>query len=82
MWDGPISPFTEGEWDYFDFNGALPEETPGNTFGGVSGGGLWRVQIYPHPEKDEVASTVVLEGVRLLRAREPPWAKASSVATV
>ena len=63
MWDGAISPFTEGEWDYFDFNGALPEGTPGNTFGGVSGGGLWRVQIYPHPEKDEVASTVVLEGV-------------------
>lgn len=63
MWDRSISPFTEGEWDYFYFNGALPEGTPGNTFGGVSGGGLWRVQIYPHPERDEVASTVVLEGV-------------------
>jgi hypothetical protein len=63
MWDGTISPFTEGEWDYFDFKGALPEGTAGNTFGGVSGGGLWRVQIYPHPDRDEIASTVVLEGV-------------------
>lgn len=63
MWDGAISPFTKGEWDYFDFKGALPEGTPGNTFGGVSGGGLWRVQIYPHSKRHEIASTVVLEGV-------------------
>jgi hypothetical protein len=63
MWDEKAAPFTEGEWDYFDFNGALPPGTPGNTFGGVSGGGLWRVQMYPHPEREEIASTVVLEGV-------------------
>lgn len=63
MWEGAISPFTKGEWDYFDFKGALPEGTPDNTFGGVSGGGLWRVQIYPHPDRNEVASTIILEGV-------------------
>ena len=63
MWDGKPVSFTEGDWDYFDFNAAIHPPTPTNTFGGVSGGGLWRVQIYPHPERDEVASTVVLEGV-------------------
>jgi hypothetical protein len=63
MWNGALDSFTEGEWDYFNFDGALPEGSSENTFGGVSGGGLWRVQIYPHPERDEVASTVILEGV-------------------
>jgi hypothetical protein len=63
MWDGKPVPFTEGDWDYVDFSAAIRPPTPTNTFGGVSGGGLWRVQIYPHPEKEEVASNVVLEGV-------------------
>jgi hypothetical protein len=63
MWDGKPVPFSEGDWDYVDFNATTHPPTPTNTFGGVSGGGLWRVQIYPNPDKDEVLSTVVLEGV-------------------
>lgn len=63
MWDGKPVPFSEGDWDYVDFSAAIHPPTPTNTFGGVSSGGLWRVQIYPNPDKDEVLSTVVLEGV-------------------
>jgi hypothetical protein len=29
----------------------------------MSGGGLWRVQFYPHSEKEEISSTIALEGV-------------------
>lgn len=34
-----------------------------NYFGGVSGGGLWRVQIYHSPESGHIESKVVLEGI-------------------
>ncbi len=50
-------------WDYFDFKARLYPDAPVESFGGVSGGGLWRVQIYPHPESGEVESIVALEGV-------------------
>jgi hypothetical protein len=63
LWDGAPKTFKAGEWDYVDFKARLHPDTPAGSFGGVSGGGLWRVQIYPHPETGEVESTVALEGV-------------------
>jgi hypothetical protein len=63
LWDGVPVAFKAGDLDYFDFKARLHPDTPAGSFGGVSGGGLWRVQIYPHPESGEVESTVALEGV-------------------
>ena len=81
MRDGKPVSFSEVDWDYFDFNAAIHPPTPTNTFGGVSGGGLWRVQIYPHPERDEVASTVVLEAASLSLNWEPTREEGSFAAT-
>jgi hypothetical protein len=63
LWDGGPEAFKKGDWDYFDFKATLHPHTPAESFGGVSGGGLWRVQIYPHPDSGEIESTVALEGV-------------------
>lgn len=63
LWDGAPVAFKTDDWDYFDFNAKLDPGTPTKSFGGVSGGGLWRVQIYPNAQSGEVESTVVLEGV-------------------
>lgn len=63
LWDGAPKMFEAGEWDYFDFEAKLHPDTSAGSFGGVSGGGLWRVQIYPHPETGKVDSTAILEGV-------------------
>ena len=81
MWDGAISPFTEGEWDYFDFNGVLPEGTPGNTFGGVSGGGSGGCKSTLTPRMTRLHQRSSWK-VSPSTGSEPPRAKASSVATV
>ena len=46
MWVGSPQLYTREGWDYFDVEAALHPSSEANTFGGVSGGGLWRVQIY------------------------------------
>jgi hypothetical protein len=63
MWVGNPKSFKQNDWDYFDAKAALHPLTPAESFGGVSGGGLWRVQIYAHPETDQIESTETLEGV-------------------
>jgi hypothetical protein len=63
MWDSEPKEFTEGDWDYVDFKAQIHPESDVKSFGGVSGGGLWRVQMYPRPDSDEIASTIALEGV-------------------
>ena len=63
MWVGTPQLYTHEGWDYFDVKAALHPPSEANTFGGVSGGGLWRVQIYSAPETDRVESAVALEGV-------------------
>lgn len=62
MWVGAPRPYTREGWDYFDVEAALQPSSEANTFGGVSGGGLWRVQIYSQPYTGQIASTMILEG--------------------
>jgi hypothetical protein len=63
MWDSEPKLFTEGDWDYVDFEAQIHPESDAKSFGGVSGGGLWRVQMYTRPDADEITSTIALEGV-------------------
>ena len=50
-------------WDYFDAEARFRSPTDAQSFGGVSGGGLWKVQIYGDSSSDKIASTAILEGV-------------------
>jgi hypothetical protein len=52
-----------GGCDYFDAEARFRSPTDAQSFGGVSGGGLWKVQIYGDPSSDKIASTAILEGV-------------------
>jgi hypothetical protein len=63
MWVGVPRVYSHGQWDYFDTKAALRPPSSANTFGGVSGGGLWRVQVYYSPESGRIESAVALEGV-------------------
>lgn len=63
MWVGNPQPYTRAGWDYFDVEAALHPPSEAKTFGGVSGGGLWRVQIYADPDTGKIASKMTLEGV-------------------
>jgi hypothetical protein len=58
----PIRHEHEG-FDYLDVYARLPPPSTVETFGGVSGGGLWRVKIYNNPETGELDSIAVLDGV-------------------
>jgi hypothetical protein len=63
MWVGVPTPYSHGEWDYFDAKAALRPPSTATTLGGVSGGGLWRVQVYFSKITGQIESTVALEGV-------------------
>jgi hypothetical protein len=54
---------TRGDFDYLDFE--VNTSFPGipESFGGVSGGGLRKVQIYGSPSADTIESVAILEGV-------------------
>jgi hypothetical protein len=59
---GP-SPVTNGQYDYFDFE--LDSSAPDmpKSWGGMSGGGLWRVLVYYSPETGKIDWTQRLWGV-------------------
>jgi hypothetical protein len=63
MWVGTPKLHIHEGWDYFDVKAALHPPSETSTFGGVSGGGLWRVQIYNPPGTERIDAAVVLEGV-------------------
>jgi len=63
MWVGTPQCYRHGEWDYFDVQAALHPPSNANTFGGVSGGGLWRVQVYYNRDSARIDSVSALEGV-------------------
>jgi hypothetical protein len=50
-------------WDYFDVEARFRSPTDAQSFGGVGGAGLWKVQIYGDPSSDKIASTAILEDV-------------------
>lgn len=54
-------PQLHNSFDYFDLKTGVPQ--PAKNFGGVSGGGLWRILIYPDPETGKIDSVAELKGV-------------------
>jgi hypothetical protein len=56
-------PQDHGEYDYFDFE--MDSSSPGmpKSWGGVSGGGLWRVLVYHSPETGKIDWAQRLKGV-------------------
>jgi hypothetical protein len=51
------------EFDYLDVWAHWPSSTTPARFGGVSGGGLWRLQLYIEPSSGKVGCIRTLEGV-------------------
>jgi len=49
--------------DYLDVHVRLPPPNTVESFGGVSGGGLWRVKVYSDPATGQIDSAAILEGV-------------------
>ena len=59
----PIESHLKGEYDYIDVEAHLVKLAEGENFGGVSGGGLWKVLIYNDPVTGKIDSEAILEGV-------------------
>lgn len=54
--------YNKGEFDYIDLREDVALPGVPQTFGGVSGGGLWRVQIYQSPDTGKIDWSWLLEG--------------------
>jgi hypothetical protein len=71
QFDANALPYRHGEFDYLDSK----EDTkfPGipKNFGGVSGGGLWQVQIFELPETDKLDWKWFFEGVAFWQIPQP-----------
>jgi hypothetical protein len=63
FWVGLPTLYEHGSWDYFEMKATIPPPSDAGSFGGVSGGGLWKVQIYGDPSSDAISSKAFLEGV-------------------
>ncbi len=50
-------------FDYLDVHARLPPPSTVESFGGVSGGGLWRVKVYIDPASGQLDSIALLDGV-------------------
>lgn len=61
---GVLEQYTNGEFDYYNFEVLYNENTnsPIN-FGGVSGGGLWQVIIAQNESKDLLVKEIILSGI-------------------
>lgn len=60
---GEVRHHVRDGFDYFDLDVDLSLPGVPQNFGGVSGGGLWKVRIYCPPSSDEIATLHVLDGV-------------------
>jgi hypothetical protein len=63
FWVAPPTCSMHNAFDYLDVNARLPPPSDVNSFGGVSGGGLWRVKVYSDPATGEIHSEAILNGV-------------------
>ncbi len=63
MFLGPEKRQDRDGLDYLDFEMDLRFRGLPRNFGGVSGGGLWRVLLYCSPETDEIDWKMSLHGV-------------------
>jgi hypothetical protein len=60
--DVNAEPYVKGDFDYIDLKEDVSLPGVPQTFGGVSGGGLWRVQIYESADKAKIDWSWCLEG--------------------
>jgi len=58
----PTSHIRDG-FDYLDVEVRMPPPNAAGTFGGVSGGGLWKVCVHSDPSTGAIDSLAVLQGV-------------------
>jgi hypothetical protein len=56
-------PYVHGDFDYVDLNEDTSHPDIPKHWGGVSGGGLWRVQVFESPETEKIDWSYFLEGV-------------------
>ena len=63
FWVAPPVRHDHDGFDYLDVQARLPPPSTVDSFGGVSGGGLWRVKVYSDPATGQLDSTAILEGV-------------------
>ncbi len=63
MFLGPEVQQTRGNFDYLDYEFDLTLPRMPRNFGGVSGGGVWRVWLYWHPSTGEIERALSLHGV-------------------
>ena len=61
--DLDAAPYTRGEYDYIDLKENVRWPDYPSNFKGVSGGGLWRVQIFGSPNPDGIDWSCFLEGL-------------------
>jgi len=61
--DVNAGPYKHGEFDYVDLKEDMTFPGIPKDFGGVSGGGLWRVQVFGTPDDAEIKRRWSLEGV-------------------
>lgn len=63
FWSKKQSVFNASDFEYIDLDVELPQPSTAKSFGGVSGGGVWRVFIYSNPSTGEIDSDAVLQGI-------------------
>jgi hypothetical protein len=63
FWVAPPVRHDHDGFDYLDVQARLPPPSTVDSFGGVSGGGLWRVKVYSDPATGQLDSIAILEGV-------------------
>jgi hypothetical protein len=63
FWVAPPTCHARNGFDYLDVAARLPPPSDVESFGGISGGGLWQVKIYSDPATEKIDSEAILEGV-------------------
>jgi hypothetical protein len=63
FWVAPPTCHARNGFDYLDVKARLPPPSNVESFGGVSGGGLWKVKVYGDPATGEIHSEAILDGV-------------------
>ena len=72
LWDTNPTTHTKNGYDYIDFEPRLKPGMKINHFGGVSGGGLWKVRIYINPQTGKIDSDATLRGVAFYQLEGKP----------
>jgi hypothetical protein len=63
FWVGMPTSREHGGNTFLDVKAKFPPPSSANTFGGVSGGGLWKIHIFSNPKNGEIDSVAILDGV-------------------